>query len=125
MPGVGLMPRRFLSLQRLSDRASRQNRSGSLGRHGTNESAICYGVRSGFAVDDMTPIDAEQEQVWSLLPGRKYVRLQLPPLPVEGLPTPVNIHLDFDAGTVDEMLDRLTVLRAQMLPKPPAAKKRN
>ena len=30
---------------------------------------------------------------------------------------PVNIHLDFDAGTVDEMLDRLTVLRAQMLPK--------
>jgi hypothetical protein len=76
-------------------------------------------------MDELMPIDAEQEQVWSLLPGRKYVRLQLPPLPVEGLPTPVNIHLDFDAGTVDEMLDRLTVLRAQMLPKPPAAKKRN
>ena len=82
-------------------------------------------VGSGLAVDDMKPIDADQKQVWSLLPGRKYVRLQLPPLPVEGLPTPINIHLDFDAGTVDEMLDRLTILRAQMLPKLPAAKKRN
>jgi hypothetical protein len=66
-------------------------------------------------------IDAEQEQVWSLLPGRKYVRL-LPPLPVEGLPTPINIHLDFDAGTIDEILDRLTILRARMLPKPPASR---
>ena len=75
--------------------------------------------------DHMKSIDAEQEPVWSLLPRLRYVRLQLPPLPVEGLPTPINIHLDFDAGTVDEMLDRLTVLRAQMLPKPPGAKKRN
>jgi hypothetical protein len=73
----------------------------------------------------MMPIDADQEQVWSLLPGRKYVRLQLPLMAVQGLPTPINIHLDFDAGTFDEMLDRLIILRAQMLPKPPAARKRN
>ena len=75
--------------------------------------------------NDMMPTDAEQEQVWSLLPGRRYVRLQLPPLPVNGLPTPINIHLDFDAGTVNEILDRLTILRAKMLPKPPAPRKRH
>jgi hypothetical protein len=79
----------------------------------------------GVAMDDVMPVDAEQEQVWSLLPGRKYVRLQLPPMPVQGLSMPINIHLDFDAGTVDEMLNRLTVLRLQMLPKLSAAKKRN
>src|SRR5215208_4553974 len=127
MPGVGLMPRRSPSLLRGNDRASRQNRSGSRGHHAMNYFVIRYSVlsRSGFAMDDMMPVDAEQEQVRSLLPGRKYVRLQLPAMPVQGLPTPINIHLDFDAGTVDEMLNRLTILRAQILPKLPAAKKRN
>ena len=49
---------------------------------------------------------------------RETVRLQLPPLPVTGLAEPLRIHLDFDAESVDEMIERLTVLRAQMLPEP-------
>jgi len=33
--------------------------------------------------------------------------------------------MDFDAESVDAMIDRLTVLRARMLPAPPAPGKRN
>ena len=46
------------------------------------------------------------------------VRLLLPPQSVAGLGEPLRIHLNFDAESVDEMLERLTVLRAQMLPAP-------
>jgi hypothetical protein len=35
-----------------------------------------------------------------------------------GIPKPVMVHLDFDAETVDAMLERLSVLRAQMVPAP-------
>jgi hypothetical protein len=33
-------------------------------------------------------------------------------------PEPLRIHLDFDAEMVDEILQRLTVLRSRMLPAP-------
>jgi len=46
------------------------------------------------------------------------VRMELPPLPVAGLPEPLKVHLDFDAASVDAMLQRLTELRIQMLPPP-------
>jgi hypothetical protein len=44
--------------------------------------------------------------------------LILPALPIEGLPEPLRIHLDFDVEALDEILNRLAVLRAQMLPPP-------
>ena len=44
------------------------------------------------------------------------VRFHLPPLPIEGLPTPLRIHLDLDAETVELILERLTVLYARMRP---------
>jgi len=53
-----------------------------------------------------------------VLHDRETVRLNLPPLPMAGMPEPLRIHLDFDAASVDDMLDRLTMLRAQMLPAP-------
>ena len=74
---------------------------------------------------DMMRIEAEQEQIWTLLPGRKLIRLALPDLPIAGLSTPLRVRLDFDAGTIDQMIERLTILRAQMLPRQPAPKKRN
>jgi hypothetical protein len=46
------------------------------------------------------------------------VRLSLPPLPIEGLPEPARINIDCDAGTVDQIIERLSVLRAKMLPAP-------
>jgi hypothetical protein len=42
-----------------------------------------------------------------------------------GLPEPLKLFLDFDAKSVDELIERLTVLRAQMLPPPPKPGKRN
>jgi len=70
-------------------------------------------------------IEANQEQMWTLRPDRKLVRLQVPDLPVAGLPEPLKVVLDFDARTVDAILDRLSVLRALMLPAPPEPGKRN
>ena len=70
-------------------------------------------------------VEAEQEQIWTLSANRKLVRLSLPDLPIAGLSTPLRVRLDFDAETIDLMIERLTILRAQMLPKMPAAGKRN
>jgi hypothetical protein len=42
------------------------------------------------------------------------VRLALPPLPLAGLPEPLRLNnMDFDAATVDAVLERLTTLRGQ------------
>lgn len=64
-------------------------------------------------VTEMAP-----ELMWTLSDDRDSVRLQLPPLQIEGTPEPLRIHLDFDAEMVDEILKHLTVLRSQMLPAP-------
>lgn len=64
-------------------------------------------------VADMPP-----ERMWTLSSDRANVRLQVPPLLLDGFLEPLRIHLDFDAAMVDAILQRLTVLRAQMLPEP-------
>lgn len=66
--------------------------------------------------DDMA-VGQGPAEMFTLL-DRKTVRLQLPALSVAGIAEPLRIHLDFDAASVDEMLERLTQLRAQMLPAP-------
>ena len=66
--------------------------------------------------DDMMPFEAETEQMWTLSDNREMVRLALPPLPLEGLSEPLRVHLDFPAEGIDQILDRLTLLRSQMLP---------
>jgi hypothetical protein len=53
------------------------------------------------------------------------VRLAIPPAKLAGLAEPLKLFLDFDAGAVDQVMDRLTILRSQMLPPPPTARKRN
>ena len=60
-----------------------------------------------------------QEEWWALSADRRSLLLQLPPLPIDGLPKPLNLALEFDAGAIDQMLKRLWELRAQML-SPPA-----
>jgi hypothetical protein len=62
---------------------------------------------------------------WTLSADRKTVRLAVPPLRLAGFPKPLDVYMDFDAVTVDAMLERLTILRSQMLPKPLATGKRN
>ena len=64
--------------------------------------------------------DLPAERMWTLSDDAETVRLQLPPLPLDGIPEPLRIHLDFDAAMVDEILLRLTLLRSQMAPAPVA-----
>jgi hypothetical protein len=75
--------------------------------------------------EDMRPIVAEHEFMWTLSADRKAVRLALPPLSLDGIPEPVTIYMNCDAETVDAMLERLSILRSQMLPPLPAPNKRN
>ena len=56
---------------------------------------------------------------------RRSAPMELPGLLVDGLPKPLRVKIDFDAGTVDQMIERLLVLRAQILPAPPPPTKRN
>jgi hypothetical protein len=43
-------------------------------------------------------------------------RAALQPMVVAGMREPLLIGLDFDAPTIDAMLERLAILRSQMLP---------
>jgi hypothetical protein len=72
---------------------------------------------------DEVNIDIDQETMWTLTDDRVGVRLALPPLPVEGMQEPLQINLDFDAATVDAILERRVLLRGQMLPPRPVAKR--
>jgi hypothetical protein len=70
---------------------------------------------------DEMPFTITPEEAWKLSGDRKSIRFPLPPLPIVGLPEPLQVHLDFDAEALDEMMDRLAVLCAQMLPPSSAA----
>ena len=70
-------------------------------------------------------IEHDQAQMWQLSVDRRRVRMQLPGLPVQGMSEPLRVNIDFDAGVIDQMIERLLVLRAQMLPAPPRAEKRH
>ena len=65
--------------------------------------------------ENMMPVAVDQGSLWTLNADRLTVRLALPPLPLADLP-PINVKLDFDAATVDAMIERLAILRGQMLP---------
>ena len=73
----------------------------------------------------MLSIVHEQAEMWQLSDDRRSVRMELPGLPVAGLPKPIRVKMHFDAGSIDQMIERLLVLRAQMLPAPPPASRRN
>ena len=44
------------------------------------------------------------------------MRFRLPPLMLKGFPRALELHLDFDADAVDDILARLSVLRVKMRP---------
>ena len=73
----------------------------------------------------MMPFEADPEQMWTLTDDRQTVRLAVPPLPLEGLPEPLRITLDFNVEAVDEILQRLTELRERMPPGPPTPRRTN
>ena len=59
-----------------------------------------------------------QRRMWMLSDDCTSVRLQVPPLLLAGLLEPLRIHIDSGAEMVGEILQRLAVVRAQMLPAP-------
>jgi hypothetical protein len=73
----------------------------------------------------MIPVTMDPATMWTLNADKKSVRLTLPPLPVAGQAKPLFVALDFEAATVEEMIDHLTVLRVRMLPAPPKPKRRH
>jgi hypothetical protein len=75
--------------------------------------------------DDMMPVTMDPATMWTLNADKKSVRLTLPPLPIAGQAKPLFVALDFEAATIEEMIDRLTVLRAQMLPLLPTPERRH
>ena len=58
------------------------------------------------------------EEMWTLSEDQEAVRMHLPPVQIEGLPKPVIVSLSFNAANIDDILERLTMLRSQMLPAP-------
>jgi hypothetical protein len=69
-------------------------------------------------------VEMGENTMWTLSSDRVTVRLALPPLPLAGKAEPICAYIDFDAKAVDTMLERLTILRGQMLPPLPAPKGR-
>ena len=74
---------------------------------------------------NMMSMEHDQAQMWQLSADRRSVRMELPGLPIEGMPQPIKVKIKFDAGVVDQIIERLLVLRMQMLPKPAPARKQN
>ncbi|SEP26482.1 hypothetical protein SAMN02990966_04692 [Rhodospirillales bacterium URHD0017] len=66
----------------------------------------------------MMPMEHDQAQMWQLSADRRSLRMELPGLPVAGVAEPLLVKIDFDTSVVDRMIERLLVLRAQMLPAP-------
>jgi hypothetical protein len=66
--------------------------------------------------EDMMPVDLDVAGLWTLSEDRTTVRFKLPPVLLESLPRALELHLDFDADAVDDILARLSVLRVKMRP---------
>ena len=73
----------------------------------------------------MVPVEHDMQRMWQLAVDRRCVRLSLSGLPATGLAQPIVVNIDFDTGAVDQIIERLTVLRAHMKPGLPPAMKRN
>ena len=61
----------------------------------------------------------------TLSADRKTVGVAVPPLKPTDKANPIRAYMDVDAATIDAMLNRLTVLRSQILPPLSARAKRN
>jgi hypothetical protein len=71
-------------------------------------------------MNDDSRMEATLELGDLMLSGdRTNVRFHLPPLPIDGQPEPLRIQLNFDADMVEQLLEQLTLLYAQM-EAPPA-----
>lgn len=64
------------------------------------------------------PVENTAANMWRLLDDQRTVRFQLPELALDGLSEPLSVYLNLDAETVDKILQRLSELRAHMLPSP-------
>jgi len=70
------------------------------------------------------PIEHDQAQMWQLYADLRSGRMQFG-LPVQGTPEPLLVKIDFDTEAIGQIIERLTILRAQMLSAQPALGKIN
>jgi hypothetical protein len=63
------------------------------------------------------PIDLGR-QTWTLSKDRSVVCLSVPLLRLGGVSAPRKVHVNFNAAAIDQIIERLSVLRTQMLPAP-------
>jgi len=49
---------------------------------------------------------------------RQTARVHLPPIRLARLPKPLRLYIDMDAEAVDDLMQQLAEVRAQMLPPP-------
>lgn len=80
---------------------------------------------TGNRYQNIMPVEHDMQRMWQLAANRRSVRLSLAGLPVTGLAQPFRVNIDLDTGVVDEIIERLSILRAQMKPGLPPANKRN
>ena len=70
--------------------------------------------------NDGMPLGDRSAMMWSVSEDRRTARAHLPPLRLSGTQKPLIISFDLDAKAVDDLLQRLAEVRAQMLPAPRA-----
>ena len=58
------------------------------------------------------------QEMWTLSEDQEAVRMHLPPVQIEGIPKPVLVSLRFNAANIEDILERLTMLRSQMQQPP-------
>jgi hypothetical protein len=72
--------------------------------------------RSDIMDDDSMPLGSQSAMMWQVSEDRRIARMQLPPLRLAGTGGPLSIYFDMDAEAIDELLRKLSEVRAQMLP---------
>ena len=63
---------------------------------------------------DMMPMEHDPAQMWQLSADWRTMRMELPGLPIDGLPKPLTVKIDFDAGVVAQMIERLVSGHAEV-----------
>ena len=70
-----------------------------------------------FEMPVIAAIKHNAEQMWRIASDRRFVRFALQELAVPGRKDPLKVDIEFDAAAVDRIIERLLILRSQMLPK--------
>src|SRR5258707_6009627 len=92
----------------------------SMGRRGSRHAFRATAGEEIMSKKGMMRFAVEPATMWTLGKDRKSIRFAAPPLWLAGMPEPIHAFVEFDAKTVDAIVERLTILRSQRVPPLPA-----